>query len=210
VWWFVLGGIILRRGKTMSKKIVKQMAEEYVDTLDTDLAVVMKHTFKNIYEWAVNGKSKSEIAKYLNLTPKEWQEMTKRYPEALGAFAKGKEFANTMLSMSMYELAMGQEFISREVVTKDGVVMLKEQIPPNVRFNALKFLLETQVPETYGKHIASSDQNDYAKMFTSLSDAEKKALMLIEKKETIRTTEIIRKESPIVDTQTGVIINEKD
>jgi hypothetical protein len=66
------------------------------------------------------------------------------------------------------------------------------------------------VPETYGKHIVANDQNDYAKMFTSLSDAEKKALMLIEKKETIKTTEIIRKESPIVDTQTGVIINEKD
>jgi hypothetical protein len=36
-------------------------------------------------------------------------------------------------------------------------------------------------------------------MFHSLSDAEKKALMLIEKKETIKTTEIRRKESPIVE-----------
>jgi hypothetical protein len=192
----------------MSKKVIKQMADEYVESLPEDTSQVIKQTVKNIYEWAVNGKSKTDIAKYLSLTPKEWQELTTKYPEALGAFIKGKEFANTLLSMSMYELAMGKEFYSREVMTKEGVVMLKEQIPPNVRFNALKFLLENQVPETYGKHIVANDQNDYAKMFYSLSDAEKKALMLIEKKETIKTTEIIRKESPVVDTQTGVIIDE--
>jgi hypothetical protein len=192
----------------MSKKVIKQMANEYVESLPEDTSQVIKQTVKNIYEWAVNGKSKTDIAKYLSLTPKEWQELTTKYPEALGAFVKGKEFANTLLSMSMYELAMGKEFYSREVMTKEGVVMLKEQIPPNVRFNALKFLLENQVPETYGKHIVANDQNDYAKMFYSLSDAEKKALMLIEKKETIKTTEIIRKESPVVDTQTGVIVDE--
>ena len=192
----------------MSKKVIKQMADEYVESLPEDTSQVIKQTVKNIYEWAVNGKSKTDIAKYLSLTPKEWQELTTKYPEALGAFIKGKEFANTLLSMSMYELAMGKEFYSREVMTKEGVVMLKEQIPPNVRFNALKFLLENQVPETYGKHIVANDQNDYAKMFYSLSDAEKKALMLIEKKETIKTTEIIRKESPVVDTQTGVIVDE--
>ena len=192
----------------MSKKVIKQMADEYVESLPEDTSQVIKQTVKNIYEWAVNGKSKTDIAKYLSLTPKEWQELTTKYPEALGAFIKGKEFANTLLSMSMYELAMGKEFYSREVMTKEGVVMLKEQIPPNVRFNALKFLLENQVPETYGKHIVANDQNDYAKMFYSFSDAEKKALMLIEKKETIKTTEIIRKESPVVDTQTGVIIDE--
>jgi hypothetical protein len=194
-------------GDRMSKKVIKQMADEYVESLPEDTSQVIKQTVKNIYEWAVNGKSKTDIAKYLSLTPKEWQELTTKYPEALGAFIKGKEFANTLLSMSMYELAMGKEFYSREVMTKEGVVMLKEQIPPNVRFNALKFLLENQVPETYGKHIVANDQNDYAKMFYSLSDAEKKALMLIEKKETIKTTEIIRKESPVVDTQTGVIID---
>jgi hypothetical protein len=195
-------------GDVMSKKVIKQMADEYVESLPEDTSQVIKQTVKNIYEWAVNGKSKTDIAKYLSLTPKEWQELTTKYPEALGAFIKGKEFANTLLSMSMYELAMGKEFYSREVMTKEGVVMLKEQIPPNVRFNALKFLLENQVPETYGKHIVANDQNDYAKMFYSLSDAEKKALMLIEKKETIKTTEIIRKESPVVDTQTGVIVDE--
>jgi hypothetical protein len=192
----------------MSKKIVKQMANEYVESLPEDVNDVVKQTVKNIYEWAVNGKSKTDIAKYLNLSPKEWQELTTKYPEALGAFIKGKEFANTLLSMSMYELAMGKEFYSREVMTKEGVVMLKEQIPPNVRFNALKFLLENQVPETYGKHIVANDQNDYAKMFHSLSDAEKKALMLIEKKETIKTTEIIRKQSPVVSSQDGIVIEE--
>jgi hypothetical protein len=192
----------------MSKKIVKEMANQYVESLPEDVSDVIVHTVRNIYEWAVNGKTKTEIAKYLNLSKKEWEELTLKYPETLGAFIKGKEFANTLLSMSMYEMAMGKQTIRRQVTTKDGVVWIEEEIPANVRFNALKFLLENQVPETYGKHIVANDQNDYAKMFHSLSDAEKKALMLIEKKETIKTTEIRRKESPIVDTQTGVIIDE--
>jgi hypothetical protein len=192
----------------MSKKIVKEMANQYVESLPEDVSDVIVHTVRNIYEWAVNGKTKTEIAKYLNLSKKEWEELTLKYPETLGAFIKGKEFANTLLSMSMYEMAMGKQTIRRQVTTKDGVVWIEEEIPANVRFNALKFLLENQVPETYGKHIVANDQNDYAKMFHSLSDAEKKALMLIEKKETIKTTEIRRKESPIVSTQTGVIIDE--
>jgi hypothetical protein len=192
----------------MSKKIVKEMANQYVESLPEDVSDVIVHTVRNIYEWAVNGKTKTEIAKYLNLSKKEWKELTLKYPETLGAFIKGKEFANTLLSMSMYEMAMGKQTIRRQVTTKDGVVWIEEEIPANVRFNALKFLLENQVPETYGKHIVANDQNDYAKMFHSLSDAEKKALMLIEKKETIKTTEIRRKESPIVSTQTGVIIDE--
>jgi hypothetical protein len=192
----------------MSKKIVKEMANQYVESLPEDVSNVIVHTVRNIYEWAVNGKTKTEIAKYLNLSKKEWEELTLKYPETLGAFIKGKEFANTLLSMSMYEMAIGKQTIRRQVTTKDGVVWIEEEIPANVRFNALKFLLENQVPETYGKHIVANDQNDYAKMFHSLSDAEKKALMLIEKKETIKTTEIRRKESPIVDTQTGVIIDE--
>jgi hypothetical protein len=192
----------------MSKKIVKEMANQYVESLPEDVSDVIVHTVRNIYEWAVNGKTKTEIAKYLNLSKKEWEELTLKYPETLGAFIKGKEFANTLLSMSMYEMAIGKQTIRRQVTTKDGVVWIEEEIPANVRFNALKFLLENQVPETYGKHIVANDQNDYAKMFHSLSDAEKKALMLIEKKETIKTTEIRRKESPIVSTQTGVIIDE--
>jgi hypothetical protein len=194
----------------MSKKIVKQMADEYVESLPTELNGVIKQTVKNVYEWAVNGKTKTEIAKYLNLSSKEWQELTLKYPETLGAFIKGKEFANTLLSMSMYEMAMGKQTTRRQILDKNGeAVWLEEDIPPNVRFNALKFLLENQVPETYGKHVVANDQNDYAKMFHSLSDAEKKALMLIEKKETIRTTEIVRKESPVVSDDKGIIIDER-
>jgi hypothetical protein len=69
--------------------------------------------------------------------------------------------------------------------------------------------LENQVPQTYGKNIAKSEQNDYAKMFGELSDADKKALMIIEKNETIRSFEVKKKEAPVVDTQTGDLSYEK-
>jgi hypothetical protein len=193
----------------MAKKIINQMANDYVDgviTLDDNDTI--KQVIKNIYVWATNGKTQSEIANYLTLNKKEWNELVSKYPEALGAFAKGKEFANTLLSMSMFEMAMGKQTFKRQVSTKEGIVWLEEEIPPNVRFNALKFLLENQVPQVYGKHQAMSDQNEYAKVLATLSDAEKQALMLIEKKETIKTLEIQRKPKEYI-TEDGEVNHEE-
>jgi len=195
----------------MAKKIVKQMADEYVaNEVSTDLNDTIKQTVANVYMWATAGKSKAEIAKYLTLSRKEFDELSVKYPEVMGAFAKGKEFANTLLSMSMFELAMGKEFIERDVVTKDGVMRIKEQVPPNVRFNALKFLLENQVSETYGKNVAKQTENEYAKVLATLTDAEKKALMIIEKRETINTLEFKKQEAPVVSVQSGESNENKD
>jgi hypothetical protein len=193
------------------RNIAKQMAQEFVESnVSVDTNDVIKQTVANIYMWASSGKSKTEIAKYLTLSRKEFDDLTLRYPEVMGAFAKGKEMANTMLSMSMYELAMGKEFIERDVVTKDGIVRIKEQVPPNVRFNALKFLLENQVSEVYGKNVVKQTENEYAKVLASLTDAEKKALMIIEKRETINTIEFKKQESPVVSYQNGDTNETKD
>jgi hypothetical protein len=196
---------------TKRKTVVQEMANEFVESnVSVDTNEVIKQTVANIYMWASSGKSKTEIAKYLTLSRKEFDDLTLRYPEVMGAFAKGKEMANTMLSMSMYELAMGKEFIERDVVTKDGIVRIKEQVPPNVRFNALKFLLENQVSEVYGKNVVKQTENEYAKVLASLTDAEKKALMIIEKRETINTIEFKKQESPIVSYQDGETNETKD
>ena len=196
---------------TKRKTVVQEMAKEFVESnVSVDTNEVIKQTVANIYMWASSGKSKTEIAKYLTLSKKEFDDLTLRYPEVMGAFAKGKEMANTMLSMSMYELAMGKEFIERDVVTKDGIVRIKEQVPPNVRFNALKFLLENQVSEVYGKNVVKQTENEYAKVLSSLTDAEKKALMIIEKRETINTIEFKKQESPIVSYQDGETNETKD
>jgi hypothetical protein len=196
---------------TKRKTVVQEMAKEFVESnVSVDTNEVIKQTVANIYMWASSGKSKTEIAKYLTLSRKEFDDLTLRYPEVMGAFAKGKEMANTMLSMSMYELAMGKEFIERDVVTKDGIVRIKEQVPPNVRFNALKFLLENQVSEVYGKNVAKQTENEYAKVLASLTDAEKKALMIIEKRETINTIEFKKQESPVVSYQNGDTNETKD
>jgi hypothetical protein len=196
---------------TKRKTVVQEMAQEFVESnVSVDTNEVIKQTVANIYMWASSGKSKTEIAKYLTLSRKEFDDLTLRYPEVMGAFAKGKEMANTMLSMSMYELAMGKEFIERDVVTKDGIVRIKEQVPPNVRFNALKFLLENQVSEVYGKNVVKQTENEYAKVLASLTDAEKKALMIIEKRETINTIEFKKQESPIVSYQDGETNETKD
>ena len=196
---------------TKRKTVVQEMAKEFVESnVSVDTNDVIKQTVANIYMWASSGKSKTEIAKYLTLNRKEFDDITLRYPEVMGAFAKGKEMANTMLSMSMYELAMGKEFIERDVVTKDGIVRIKEQVPPNVRFNALKFLLENQVSEVYGKNVVKQTENEYAKVLASLTDAEKKALMIIEKRETINTIEFKKQESPVVSYQNGDTNETKD
>ena len=187
------------------RKVVQQMAQEFVESnVATDSHDVIKQTVANVYMWASSGKSKLEIAKYLTLTKKEFDDLSLRYPEVLGAFAKGKEFANTLLSMSMYEMAMGKRTIRRQVLNKEGEpIWLEEDLPPNVQFNALKFLLENQVAEVYGKNVAKQTENEYAKVLASLTDAEKKALMVIEKRETINTIEFRKQESPVIDIQSG-------
>jgi hypothetical protein len=205
--------VIINLWEAMSvpKKIAEQEAKDYVAReVADDTPNVIKHTIENVYAWATAGKTKFQIAKYLNLSRKEFDELITKYPEVMGAFAKGKEFANTMLSMSMYELAMGKEFVERDVVTKDGIVRIKEQIPPNVRFNALKFLLENQVAEVYGKNVAKQTENDYKTLFAQMSDAEKKALMIIEKRETINTIEVRKREAPIVNEGQTIQVNNDD
>ena len=196
--------------KRNKRTVVQEMAKEFVDTqVSVDTNDVVKQTIANVYMWASNGKSKLEIAKYLTLTKKEFDDLSVKYLEVMGAFAKGKELANTLLSMSMYEMAMGKRTIKRQVLNKEGEpIWLEEDLPPNVQFNALKFLLENQVSEVYGKNVAKQTENEYAKVLATLTDAEKKALMIIEKKETINTIEFKKKEAPVVSVQTGEMNDE--
>lgn len=202
------------------KQFIKQQAEEFANE-QTELTTfenkdLFKQVIKNIYEWSINGKNHNEIAQYLSLTKKEFDDLLHQYPEMMGAMVKGKEFANTMLSMSMYEMAMGKRTIRRQVPVKEDVyedgkktgtntklVWVEEEIPANVKFNALKFLLENQVPQVYGKMNKEKDENEYAKALSNLSEADKKALILIEKNEHIKTVKLEKREAPIVDTQTG-------
>lgn len=217
---------LLMAGK---KQFVKQQAEQYandvmehaVDTFEDKN--LFKQLIKNIYEWSINGKNHNEIAQYLSLSKKEFDDLIHKYPEMMGAMVKGKEFANTMLSMSMYEMAMGKKTVKRQVPvkedvyedgkkvgTKTNVIWVEEEIPANVKFNALKFLLENQVPQVYGKMIKEKDENEYAKALMNMSDADKKALILIEKNEHIKTTRLEKKEAPIVSVQTGEPTDEEE
>jgi len=202
------------------KQFIKQQAEAFA-TEQTELTTfenkdLFKQLIKNIYEWSINGKNHNEIAQYLTLSKKEFDDLLHKYPEMMGAMVKGKEFANTMLSMSMYEMAMGKRTVRRQVPVKEDVyedgrktgtitklMWVEEEIPANVKFNALKFLLENQVPEVYGKMNKEKDENEYAKALSNLSEADKKALIFIEKNEHIKTVKLEKREAPIVDTQTG-------
>jgi phage gp29-like protein len=204
------------------KQFVKQQAEEYASGVVESAVDVFqdknlfKQLIKNVYEWSINGKNHTEIAQYLTLSKKEFDDLQHRFPEIMGAMVKGKEFANTILSMSMYDMATGTKTTKRQVPVKEDVyedgkkvgtktvmVWVEEEIPPNVKFNALKFLLENQVPQVYGKMNKEKDENEYAKALMSMSDADKKALILIEKNEHIKTFSVQKKEAPIVSVQTG-------
>jgi len=198
------------------KKLIESQAQEFVESLPSlyDDKDTLKRVIYNVYTWSVNGKNKNEIAQYLTLTKKEFEDLVHKYPEIMGAMVKGKEFANTMLSMSMYEMAMGKTTTRRQVPVKEDVfedgrktgtktvmVWVEEEVPPSVKFNALKFLLENQVPEVYGKMNKEKDENEYAKALMNMSDAEKKALVLIEKNEHVKTIKLEKKEAPIVSVQ---------
>lgn len=144
----------------------QEMLEEFSDS------ELNKQTLKNIFDWACDGKSDKEIAKFMSLTKKEFEEMKAKYPEIIGVMAKGEVYANTQLALSMYELAVGGKTMYKQVLATETIyddygkkvktvqkpITIKYQLEPN--FYAQKFLMEHKEPKTFGSEKREEKQNE--------------------------------------------------
>ena len=144
----------------------KEMLEEFSDS------ELNKQTLKNIFDWSCDGKDEKEIAKFLSLSKKEFNELKCRYPEIVGVMAKGTVYASAQLSLNMYELAMGGRTIYKDVLATETIyddngkkvrtiqkpVKISYQLEPN--FYANKFLLENKERIVYGEEKRKEKENE--------------------------------------------------
>lgn len=129
-----------------------------------------KQIVKNIAEWSLNGDDKQEIAKKLEMTPKQFETLCSLCPVLVMVMQQGKELANIIITGSLYQTAIGGQIIRRQQIMKirdydeNGNVIgehiekvwVEEELPPNALL--LKFIAEKKFSEKFGNEKTDQDK----------------------------------------------------
>lgn len=129
-----------------------------------------KQIVKNIAEWSLNGDDKQEIAKKLEMTPKQFETLCSLCPVLVMVMQQGKELANIIITGSLYQTAIGGQIIRRQQIMKirdyddEGRVIgehvekiwVEEELPPNALL--LKFIAEKKFSEKFGNEKTDQDK----------------------------------------------------
>ena len=181
--------------KKADEKAVGFMAKQVVDGLaDKDEETKIKRIAENIFKWSVGGKDSATIMGYLGLTQAKYDELMASYPLFVGAMAKGKEYANSLMGMTMYEMAMGMEY-EEEVIVKYSdtyeKVRITKRIDPSVQLRALQYLMENKMGDVWGKERKEKDESDIKEIVRGLSVEERKQVLDAMRKKKIADGEIV-------------------
>ena len=130
-------------------------------TNNEDLGKISKQVVKNIAEWSLNGDDRQKIAERLEMTPKQFNTLCTICPVLVHVMETGVEMANIIATGSLFQTAIGGQFIKKQVVVKvkdydDGKVIgehyekmwVEEELPPNPIL--LKFIAENKLAEKFG------------------------------------------------------------
>lgn len=130
-------------------------------TNNEDLGKISKQVVKNIAEWSLNGDDRQKIAERLEMTPKQFNTLCTICPVLVHVMETGVEMANIIATGSLFQTAIGGQFIKKQVVVKvkdydDGKVIgehyekmwIEEELPPNPIL--LKFIAENKLAEKFG------------------------------------------------------------
>lgn len=130
-------------------------------TNNEDLGKISKQVVKNIAEWSLNGDDRQKIAERLEMTPKQFNTLCTICPVLVHVMETGVEMANIIATGSLFQTAIGGQFIKKQVVVKvkdydDGKVVgehyekmwVEEELPPNPIL--LKFIAENKLAEKFG------------------------------------------------------------
>lgn len=130
-----------------------------------------KQVVKNIAEWSLNGEDRQEIAKRLEMTPKQFDTLCSICPVLVMVMEQGKELANILVVGSLYQTAIGGQIVREQQIVRlhdyndngDIVgehyekVWVEKELPPNALL--LKFIAEKKLSEKFG-----DKQNDQDKV----------------------------------------------
>jgi len=142
---------------------------------------VSTKTIENVVRWAIGGATTKEIAKNLELTPKDFQTLLSISPALIWALSKGEELAQIQLSATAYELAMGGRKCHRQVLgsvkeyDENGRITRTYQEPIDTTYelepnaNLIKFLLTNHIPNRYGELKKEVDSEKMKEVVETLS-----------------------------------------
>lgn len=153
------------------------------DEVENSDFVLTKQTLKNIAEWALDGKSQTEIANKLELSPTEWAFLIKQCPAVMMIMERSTAYADIAVAGTLLQVALGGRKIKKKVPMKVKtydecgrvcgedykIVEIEEEAEPN--FYALKYLAEHKLSEKLGDKSASNT-NEKHKEFVESFDAD--------------------------------------
>lgn len=133
-----------------------------------EIAKVSKATILNIARWALNGASNKEIAKNLELTPKQFKTLCSVCPVLVYVMQNSREMADIILAGSIFQRAIGGQIIKKRVPVKigdyeDGRKIGEhieyadqfEELPPDS--GLLRFLAKNKLSEKFGDQKVDED-----------------------------------------------------
>lgn len=182
--------------KKEKERLLDIKGEEVVSVVDDE---EVRSLVKVAYKWATRGESDKQIAENFNLSKKEFNELCVRYPVIMGALKVGRDYANMLATFSLAELAYGHYMLKRQVLSTvveeeeyingDGELktrQVKKQVPVWIEeeqkpdITAVKFMLEKQMPMTYGKEAITKEEHEIRGVLEGLSPEDVKKLKIIE------------------------------
>lgn len=147
---------------------------------------ITNKTLQNIAEWALDGKSKYEIAHNLELTPLEMQYLMKICPAILLVMQHSQAYADTVVAGTLFQTAIGGRKIKKKIPLKvkeydNGKVIgehyemveVEEITEPNPML--LKYLAEHKLSEKFGDKVVDNSQ-EHKKVIENLTEAEIQAI----------------------------------
>ena len=152
---------------------------------------ISKKTLMNIAEWSLDGKTQFEIAHNLELTPLEWQYLTKTCPAILLVMQHSSAYADIVVSGTLFQTAIGGKIVKKKIpmkvkeydVDSKGrsivvgehyeMVEYEEVTEPNPML--LKYLAEHKMSEQFGKE-KTDNSLEHRNIIDNMSEEERKAL----------------------------------
>lgn len=148
---------------------------------------ITKQTLKNIANWALDGKSQTEIANNLELTPAQWLYLVDRCPTILKVMQHSQAYADMVVAGTLFETAVGGKKIRKKIPMKvhdyeNGKVIgehyemieIEEETQPNPML--LKFLAEKKLTEQFGENKVE-DNGKFRKVVDSLSEEQQQQII---------------------------------
>lgn len=131
---------------------------------------ISKQVVRNIAEWSLNGEDKTEIAKKLEMSPKQFDTLCSICPVLVMVMQNGKELANIIVTGSLYQTAIGGQIVREQQIVRlrdygeDGKVIgehyekvwVEKELPPNAIL--LKFIAEKKMGEKFGDEKGDQDK----------------------------------------------------